>query len=206
MRRLTLVLASVAIASACGGGSGTSTPTSPTPPTPSPTSATSWQGTVTAVRRTQVAVLDTTQTFEGTVAFEPGNIPLTYEGPEGELVPLISANSTSFVLKPGLLRFTHTGTIGPCSYGTGSWDVLMKKSDGYLWVTHSGGVEGRVTLPPTGFPVTATCPTGRGQVTSEVQMDLVISGSAAGMRISGTMAPISVAGTTFSGSWNFEGR
>ena len=162
---------------------------------------------MTAVRRTQVADLDTTQTFAGTVAFEPGNIATTYEGPDGELVPLVPANATSFVLKPGLLRLSHTGSIGPCSYGTSTWDVLMKKSDGYLYLTPSGGVTGRVTLPDTLFPVTATCPgIGARQVETGVQMNLQISGSAAGLLISGTMTPFSVAGTTFSGSWNFTGR
>ncbi len=37
-------------------------------------------------------------------------------------------------------------------------------------------------------------------------MDLFISGSVIGTRISGTMTPLTVAGTTFSGSWNFEAR
>jgi hypothetical protein len=217
MKRLLLVLGSLAIASACGGGSSTptsptstpttSTPPTPTPtPTPSPTPASSWLGTLTAVRRTQIAPLDTTQTFEGTVTFEPGNIATTYEGPDGELAPLVPVGAASYVLKPGLLKLTHTGSVGPCSYGTGTWDVLMKKSDGYLYVTSSGAVGGRVTLPNTVFPVTVTCPTGSAQGESGVQMNLVIAGSAVGTRISGTMTSISVAGTTFSGSWSFEAR
>ncbi len=218
MTRLTLVLVSCALASACGGGS-TPTPTSPTPapttttpptptptPTPNPTPATSWQGTLTAARRTQIPPLDTTQTFEGTVGFEPGNIPTTYEGPDGELAPLVPAGAGAYVLKPGFLRLTHTGSVGPCSYGTGTWDVLMKKSDGYLIVGTNGTVTGRVTLPNTTFPVTITCPTGSAQTESAVQMNLVIAGSAVGTRISGTMTPTSVAGTTFTGSWNFEAR
>lgn len=214
MKRLTLVLASFALASACGGGSGTSTPTSPSPaptatapPTPTPVRAASWQGTVTAVRRTQVASLDTTQTFEGTATFEPGDINATYEPPD-LLAPLIPAGAATYVLKPGLLKLTHTGSVGPCSYGTGTWDVLMKKSDGYLFVRTDGVVDGRVTLPNTIFPVTVTCPSplASGPGESGVQMDLKISGSAAGARISGTMSPFTVAGTTFSGSWSFEAR
>ncbi len=212
MKRLTLVLASFALASACGGGSGTSTPTSPSPaptatapPTPTPVRAASWQGTVTAVRRTQVASLDTTQTFEGTVTFEPGDINATYEPPD-LLAPLVPANAATYVLKPGLLKLIHTGSVGPCSYGTGTWDVLMKKSDGYLFVTATGAVGGRVTLPDTMFPVTVTCPTGSAQGESGVQMNLNITGSTAGTRISGTMSPLTVAGTTFSGSWSLEAR
>ncbi len=211
MRRLILVLASLAIASACGG-SGPSTPTSPGPtpitstPTPGPTPASSWQGTMTAVRHTQVAQLDTTQTFEGTVAFEPGDIVATYESPDGEFAPLVPVGSATYVLKPGLLRLTHTGGIAPCSYGTGTWDVLMKRSDGYLYVTPSRAVGGRVTLPDTTFPVTVTCPTGATQGVTSVQMDLRITGTAAVTRISGTMTPFTYAGTTFTGSWNFEAR
>jgi len=211
MKRLILVLASFAMVSACGGGSGTPTPTSPSPgptattPTPSPGRAASWLGTVTAVRRTLVSPLDTTQTFEGSVTFEPGDIGATYEPPD-DLAPLIPPNSATYLLTPGLLRLTHTGSIGPCSYGTGTWDVLMKKSDGYLFVAPNGIVDGRVTLPDTLFPVTVTCPGGASRGESGVQMDLKITGSVAGTRISGTMTPLTVAGTTFSGSWNFEAR
>jgi hypothetical protein len=160
---------------------------------------------MTAVRRTQVAPLDTTQTFEGTVTFEPGDIGATFEPPD-LLAPLIPANAATYVLRPGVLRLTHTGSVGPCSYGNSSWDVLMKKSDGYLFVAPDGRVDGRVTLPDTAFPVTVTCPTGAARGETGVQMDLKIVGSAAGTRISGTMTPFSAAGTTFSGSWNFEAR
>ncbi len=220
MHRLILVLAALTMASGCGGGGGTATPTSPsqaptasTPPTPtptptpapSPTPATSWQGTLTAVRRTQVAALDTTQTFEGTVTFELGDIGATYEPPD-LLAPLVPAGAATYVLRPGLLKLTHTGSVGPCSYGAGSWDVLMKRSDGFLYVSASGTIGGRVTLPDTMFPVNISCPTGAAQAETSVQMDLKMTGSVAGARISGTMTPLTAAGTTFSGSWNFEAR
>lgn len=207
MKRLILALAPLAMTLACGGGSGSPTPAGPSPvPTAStPTPAASWRGTMTAVRRTLVSPLDTTQSFEGTVTFEPGDILNTYDPPD-LLAPLIPTNALTYVLQPGLLKLTHTGSVGPCSYGTGSWDVLMKKSDGYLFVAPNGSVGGRVTLPDTAFPVTVTCPTGTAQSETGVQMDLFISGSVIGTRISGTMTPLTVAGTTFSGSWNFEAR
>ncbi len=206
MKRLVFVLAAFAMASGCGGGTSVPTPTGPSPnPTPSPVTAATWQGTVTAVRRTVFGDLDTTQTFQGTVTFEPGNINTTYDPPD-LLAPIVPVDAVTYVLRPGLLQLVHTGSVGPCSYGTSTWDVLMKKSDGFLWVTRNGGVEGRVTLPDTLFPVTVTCPTGGRQGETSVQMDLVIKGSAAGTRIGGTMTPFTVAGTTFSGSWNFEAR
>jgi hypothetical protein len=63
-----------------------------------------------------------------------------------------------------------------------------------------------MTLPDTMFPVTVTCPSGASRTETGVQLDLKISGTRSGTRISGTMTPFTVAGTTFSGSWNFEAR
>jgi hypothetical protein len=139
------------------------------------------------------------------VTFERGDINGTYEPPD-LLQVLVPANSVTYVLKPGLLKLTHTGGIAPCSYGASTWDVLMKKSDGYLYATPNGTVGGRITLPDTLFPVTVTCPTGAARGETGVQMDLKIDGAVAGTRISGTMTPITAAGTTFSGSWTLEGR
>lgn len=161
---------------------------------------------MTAVRRTLAPPLDTTQTFQGTVTFEPGDIVNTYDPPDG-ITPVIPPGAVTYVLRPGLLKLTHAGSVGPCSYGTGTWDVLMKKSDGYLWVAANGFFSGRVTLPDTTFPVTVTCPPGSTSRTETgVQMNLFINGSAAGTRISGTMTPDIFAGTTFSGSWTLEAR
>ena len=210
MTRMLLMLSLFVFASACGGGGGNPSPTSPTtptvpnPPAPGPAVAASWQGTLTAVRRTLVPPLDTTQSFAGTATFERGDVGI-YEPPD-LLAPLVPPNAATYILKPGLLKLTHTGSIGPCSYGTGTWDVLMKANDGYLIVAPGGTVTGRITLPETLFPVTVTCPTGSTQGDSGVQMDLTISGSVTGTRITGTMTPATVAGTTFSGSWSFDAR
>lgn len=207
-----LTVGSLVLLAACGGSSG-STPASPTSPTgtttpapPSPTvTATGWQGTVTATRRTQTGVLDTTQTFEGTVTFEPGVIA-DYDPPD-LLQPLVPGDATVYSLKPGLLRLTHSGSVGPCSYGTGSWDVLMKKSDGFLAVRPSGAVMGRITLPDTSFPVTVTCPgVGAASGSTGVQMDLTISGAVVSSRASGTMTPVTYAASTFTGSWTLTAR
>lgn len=161
MRRLLATLGTLAVAAACGGGGTGPSPTGPGPTVPSPSPSNpvvaGWQGTVTAARRTLSGPLDTTQTFQGTVAFERGNIIDTYDPPD-DLAPLIPANAVQYVLTPGILRLTHVGSVGPCSYGTGGWDVLMKKSDGYLIVSPNGRVDGRVTLPNTLFPVTVVCP------------------------------------------------
>jgi hypothetical protein len=208
MKLLTLALA-IALAAGCGGGDGVPAPTGPTPTPPatasSPVTPATWQGTVVAIRRTLAGPLDTTQTFEGTVTFERGDIGSIYVSPD-MLGPLIPAGAVTYVLRPGILKLTHTGSVGPCSYGTGTWDVLMKNSDGFLFVTQNGDVTGRVTLPDTLFPVTVTCPTGASRIESGVQMDLWIRGAVAGARISGVMTPRTVAGTTFSGSWALEGR
>lgn len=216
MRRLSLALGSLVLLTACGGGTTGSSPTSPTstnptpatPTSPTPTSpvpAAGWQGTLTAVRRTQTGVLDTTQTFEGTVSFDPGSI-VDYEPPD-LLQPLVQADATVYSLKPGLLRLTHTGSVGPCSYGTGTWDVLMKKSDGFMAVRPNGAVVGRVTLPDTSFPVTVTCPgVGAAAGSTGVQMDLVIGGTVAASRASGSMTPVTYSASTFSGFWNFVAR
>ena len=210
MRHLLLTLGSCVLAAGCGGGGGTG-PTSPstttatnTAPAPAVT-ATTWVGTVTAVRRTQSGLLDTTQTFTGTVTFERGNIASTYEPPD-LIQPLIPVDAVNYVLTPGLLRLTHVGTVGPCSYGTGGWDVLMKNSDGFLAVRPNGGVVGRITFPDTSFPVTVTCPTGSAAGETAVAMDLAIGGTASGSRVSGTMAPERSAASTFSGSWDLTGR
>lgn len=207
MRRILVALISCAVVAGCGGGA--RTPTSPTAATPPPPAATpvtagAWQGTVVAIRRTLAAPLDTTQTFEGTVTFERGDAN-GYVSPEG-LGPLIPPGAATYVLRPGLLQLTHAGSIGPCSYGSSTWDVLMKRSDGYLFVAANGNVGGRLTLPETAFPVTATCPTGASRVDTSVQMDLTISGTVAFSRIAGVMTPSTVAGTTFSGSWTLEAR
>ena len=209
MRRLLLALGSLVVATACGGGGTGLSPTGPSPtatvPSPTnPVTAAGWQGTVTAVRRTLLGVLDTTQTFEGTVAFDPGSIN-TYDPPD-LLQPLIPAGSTVYVLRPGLLKLTHVGRVGQCSYGTGTWDVLMKNSDGFLSVAPDGRVVGRVTLPETIFPVTAMCPGGAGSTETSVEMRLNIAGSVAGSRVSGSMTPVTEAATTFTGSWNFVAR
>jgi len=164
-----------------------------------------WQGSMTSVRRTQSGPLDTTQAFEGTVTFEVGSV--TAYDPPDLLQPLVPTNATVYVLRPGVLRLTHSGSVGPCSYGTGSWDVLMKKSDGFLFVTPGGSVGGRITLPDTQFPVTVTCPgAGAAAASTGVQMDLFITGAVISARVSGTMAPLTVAGSTFTGSWNFAAR
>jgi hypothetical protein len=112
----------------------------------------------------------------------------------------------TYVLRPGILKLTHSGSVGPCSYGASSWDVLMKRSDGFLFMTPNGGVSGRITLPDTMFPVNVTCPMGGARGETSVQMDLRIVGAVAGNRISGAMTPSTAAGTTFSGSWTFEAR
>lgn len=83
------------------------------------------------------------------------------------------------MLGPGLLKLTHTGSVGPCSDGTSTWDVLMKKCDGYLWVAPNGSFVGKVTLPDTTFPVTVTCPSASTSRPVGVQMNLFIKGSAA---------------------------
>lgn len=208
MRRVSIVLVSCAMAAGCGGGA--PTPTSPTvvsvptPPAAAPVTAALWQGTIVAIRRTAAGPLDTTQTFEGTVTFERGDANV-YEPPD-ELPPLIPQGAVTYVIRPGLLQLTHTGTIAPCSYGRSTWDVLMKRSDGVLYVNSNGNVGGRITMPDTAFPVTVTCPTGAAQGETSVKMDLRIAGTAAGTRISGAMTPITVAGTTFSGSWTLEAR
>ena len=208
MRRILVVLISCAVAAGCGGGA--QNPTSPTVATPAPPPATTpvtagaWQGTVVAIRRTLAAPLDTTQTFEGTVTFERGDAN-GFVSPEG-LAPLIPPGAATYVLRPGLLQLTHTGAVGPCSYGRSTWDVLMKRSDGYLFVRSDGNVGGRLTLPETVFPVTVTCPNGATRGDTSVQMDLLISGAVAFSRIAGTMTPSTVAGTTFSGSGTLEAR
>lgn len=209
MRRVSIVLISGVMAAACGGG-GTPSPTSPTvvsvptPPAAAPVTAALWQGTIVAIRRTAMGELDTTQTFEGTVTFERGDAN-SYVPPDG-FDPLIPPGAATYVLRPGLLQLTHTGAVGPCSYGRSTWDVLMKRSDGYLFVGSGGTVGGRLTLPETAFPVTVTCPTGATRGDTSVQMDLLISGAVAGFRIAGAMTPITAAGTTFSGSWTLEAR
>ncbi len=207
MRRILGVLVSCAVVAGCGGGA--RTPTSPTAATPPPPAATpvtagAWQGTVVAIRRTLAAPLDTTQTFEGTVTFERGDIS-GYESPD-MLVPLVPPGATTYVLRPGLLQLTHTGAVGPCSYGSSTWDVLMKRSDGYLFVRTDGTAGGRLTLPETVFPVNVTCPNGGSRGDTSVQMDLRISGTVSGSRIAGAMTPSTVAGTTFSGSWTLAAR
>ena len=208
MKRILVVLISCAVAAGCGGGA--QTPTSPTVATPAPPATTTpvtagaWQGTVVAIRRTLAGPLDTTQTFEGTVTFERGDIS-SYQPPD-LLGPLVPAGATTYVLRPGLLQLTHTGAVGPCSYGRSTWDVLMKRSDGYLFVSSGGIVGGRLTLPETVFPVTVTCPNGATRGDTSVQMDLVISGAVAFSRTAGAMTPSTVAGTTFSGSWTLEAR
>ncbi len=209
MRRLLATLGTLVVVAACGGGGSSPTGPTATVPSPSPSNpvvAAGWQGTVTAARRTLSGPLDTTQTFHGTVAFEPGDIVDTYDPPD-LLAPLIPANVAQYVLTPGLLRLTHVGSVGPCSYGTGSWDVLMKKSDGYLTVAPNGRVDGRVTLPNTLFPVTVVCP-GAGSAPGEsgVEMYLVITGTAAGARVTGSMAPLTSAASTFTGSWDLASR
>ena len=207
MQRILVALISCAVVVGCGGGA--RTPTSPTAATPPPPAATpvtagAWQGTVVAIRRTLAAPLDTTQTFEGTVTFERGDAN-SFVSPEG-LAPLIPPGAATYVLRPGLLQLTHTGAIGPCSYGRSTWDVLMKRSDGYLFVSSGGIVGGRLTLPETVFPVTVTCPNGATRGDTSVQMDLIMSGAVAFSRIAGAMTPSTVAGTTFSGSWTLEAR
>jgi len=210
MRRLLATLGTLVVAAACGGGGTGPSPTGPSPTVPSPSPSNpvvaGWQGTVIAARRTLSGPLDTTQTFQGTVAFEPGNIIDTYDPPD-DLLPQIPANAVQYVLTPGVLKLTHVGSVGPCSYGTGSWDVLMKKSDGYLTVAPNGHVDGRVTLPNTLFPVTVVCP-GAGSAPGEsgVEMYLVIAGTVAGTRVTGSMAPMTYAASTFTGSWDLASR
>lgn len=208
MRRILVVLVSCAVVAGCGGGA--QTPTSPTVATPAPPATTTpvtagaWQGTVVAIRRTLAGPLDTTQTFEGAVIFERGDIS-GYEPPD-LLGPLVPPGATTYVLRPGLLQLTHTGAVGPCSYGRSTWDVLMKRSDGFLIVTSGGNFDGRLTLPETAFPVTVTCPNGATRGDTSVQMDLQVKGTVAFSRIAGAMTPLTVAGTTFSGSWTLEAR
>ena len=207
-----LTIGSLALLVGCGGspGSPPASPTSPTstttPAPPStPVTAAGWQGTVTATRRTQVGVLDTTQAFEGTVTFDPGGLT-DYEPPD-LVQPLVPADATVYVLRPGVLRLTHSGSVGPCSYGTSSWDVLMKKSDGFIAVRPNGVMVGRVTLPDTSFPVTVTCPgAGSAAGNTGVQMDLALNGTVVNSRLTGTMTPATYAGSTFSGTWSFTAR
>lgn len=209
-RTLLLVLGSLVVTAACGGstGPGPTSPTSPTStttPAPSPGPVAGWQGTVTAVRRTQVGLLDTTQAFEGAIIFDPGGI--TDYDPPDLVQPLVPADATVYVLRPGLLRLTHSGSVGPCSYGTSSWDVLMKKSDGFIAVRPNGVMVGRITLPDTSFPVTVTCPgAGSAAGNTGVQMDLAVNGTVVNSRSSGTMVPLTYAGSTFSGTWSFTAR
>jgi hypothetical protein len=206
-----LALGSLVLMAACGGSteSGPASPTGPTstitPTPPTAAIAAGWQGAVTATRRTQSGPLDTTQSFEGMVTFEPGQIA-DYEPPD-DLSALVPGDATVYLLKPGLLRLTHSGNVGPCSYGTSSWDVLMKKGDGFLAVRPNGLVLGRITLPDTSFPVTVICP-GVGGATGStgVQMNLAISGTVVSSRASGTMPPATYGASTFTGTWNLTAR
>lgn len=211
MRRW-LTAGALVVLSGCGGSSGT-TPASPTSPTgtstPAPPSTpvtpAGWRGTVTATRRTLSGPLDTTQTFEGAVSFDRGVIE-DYSPPD-LLLPLIPANATIYVLRPGLLKLTHSGSVGPCSYGTSTWDVLMKKSDGFIAVGATGTMVGRITLPDTSFPITVTCPpVGAANGSTSVQMDLAINGTVVGTSATGTMTPSTYAASTFTGSWNLAAQ
>ena len=210
-RKLWLTIGTLLVTAGCGGSpapsptspTGTTTTTTPPPPATGVT-ATGWQGAITATRRTQNGVLDTTQTFEGAVNFEPGAIG-DYSPPD-LLQPLVPSDATVYVLRPGLLKLTHSGTIGPCSYGSGSWDVLMKKSDGFIAVRPNGALMGRITLPDTSFPITVTCPTGSAPGNTGVQMDLSVNGTVTNSTATGTMTPVTYAGSTFSGTWSFAAR
>lgn len=207
---LSLAIGCLVVLVACGGPpgpspTGPSNPITTTPAPPStPVTAATWQGTMTATRRTQSGPLDTTQVFEGTVTFEPGAFA-DYESPD-DLAPLVSADAAVYLLRPGLLKLTHSGTVGPCSYGTSSWDVLMKKSDGVLAVRPNGLAVGRITLPDTSFPVAVTCPGGGAAGSTGVQMDLAISGTVVSSSVSGTMSPKTYGASTFTGSWNLTAR
>ena len=208
---LSLATGCLVVLVACSGppGPGPTGPTNPTATTPAPPSTpiavASWRGTISATRRTQSGPLDTTQVFEGTVTFEPGAIA-DYD-PGDDLAPLVQSDAAVYLLTPGLLRLTHSGGVGPCSYGTSSWDVLMKKSDGFLAVRPNGLTVGRITLPDTSFPVTVTCPgVGAAAGSTGVQMDLAISGTVVSSRMVGTMSAKTYGASTFTGAWNLTAQ
>ena len=188
MKRLLLpfVLA-VIVATGCGGSS--------TAPTPIDSlQGPSWQGTVKYSRHSVSADLDETVTLAGAVTWIKETNP--------DPAPL--AGAVSYIIQSGSLTATHTGVVGFCTIQGGTTH-LLKPGDGFLVLNPNGTYSGYIHSNAT-FPSTLSCP---GPSTLNLgddvaPIDLEMNGQVASLRMQGAMEPVTVALSTFTGSWDFS--
>ena len=191
MKKLSPVVAlSLVTLSACGGGA-----SGPGPASPSGGKVIAWSGTATKTMRMQVAVLDSTTTWEIS--------GLTWVEDDGEVTGLNGA--TLYKIGSGRVKETIRQVTGPCLV-TGETEFTLLPGDGTLTVkgtSYNGSIRRRVDDP---IRITGDCGFGAGSADIAGRLEMPIdsaddTGHSAN-RLRGTKT-LTVASSVHTSTWDF---